>query len=433
MQQNAPATLYGTYNFQKFGFTSPDHTVRPPTSNSYDFSLEHQFPGQLSLKLSPFYRKTQDQIQNFFLNQQTGFVSGLNVGRQTSEGIEFELDKGDFSRDGLAAKLSFTYTNSYINYQKLPNGTTIIDPLNGSISAYNAYTSACAAGGSAFGKSAFGQPLCAAGAVAAAPCYIKAIAATKTAALVPGLPTSCATPGSVANPYWDAPVQGFLDPSADYPTFDIFPAGVGTAVIGYGAPFTGSFILNYKKGPFSIAPIVQIYGGQRYGAPNSTFGINPEQCAATLAGRTAGDSRYPYGAAAGGLPYDATSCQVNGLSIPDPYTRAFDGIGAFVAPAQLQLHFQVSYDLTKKVTLVANFANVVSTCVGGTKTGFTLAGACGYNILANGGAGDIGNQYNPGAVVQPYLNTPYLPSFGSQTNAQALNTFGVFVNARVKL
>ncbi len=55
------------------------------------------------------------------------------------------------------------------------------------------------------------------------------------------------------------------------------------------------------------------------------------------------------------------------------------------------------------------------------------------HILANGGAGDIGNQYNPGAVVQPYLNTPYLPSFGSQTNAQALNTFGVFVNARVKL
>ena len=433
LQQNAPATLYGTYGFQKYGFTSPDHTVRPPTSNSYDFSIEQQFPGQVALKVSPFYRKTQDQIQNFFLNQQTGFVSGLNVGRQTSEGVEFELDKGDFARDGLAAKLSFTYTNSYINYQKLPNGSTIIDPLNGSIATYNAYTSACAPGGAAVGKVAFGQPLCAAGAVAAAPCYTKATAATKTVDFAPGLPTACATPGSVANPYWDAPVQGFLDPNANYPTFDLFPGGVGSAVNGYGAPFTGTFILNYKKGPFSIAPILQIYGGQRYGAPNTTYGINPEQCTATLAGATAGDPRYPYGAAAGGLPYDATSCTVNGLSIPDPYTRMFDGIGAFVSPAQLQLHFQISYDLSKRVTLVANVENAVSTCIGGTKTGFTVSGACGYEVLANGGTGDIGNQYNPGAVIQPYLNTPYLPSFGSSGNATALNAFGVFVNARVHL
>ena len=62
------------------------------------------------------------QIQQFYLSQATGFVSGLNVGQQTSQGVEFEFDKGDFARPGLAARLTFAYTNSYINYTALSNG-----------------------------------------------------------------------------------------------------------------------------------------------------------------------------------------------------------------------------------------------------------------------------------------------------------------------
>ena len=94
------------------------------------------------MKLTPFLRKTQDQIQNFYLDQKTGFQSGLNVGRQTSQGVELEVDKGDFSRNGLAARLSFTYTNSYINYTKLDNGGTIIDGFNANIAQYNGFTKA---------------------------------------------------------------------------------------------------------------------------------------------------------------------------------------------------------------------------------------------------------------------------------------------------
>lgn len=55
-----------------------------------------------------------------------------------------ELDKGNFGRDGVAAKLSLTYTNSYIRYTALPSGSNIIDPLNTNIKDYNAYTSICA-------------------------------------------------------------------------------------------------------------------------------------------------------------------------------------------------------------------------------------------------------------------------------------------------
>ena len=67
-------------------------------SYNTDFSWEHQFKGtDMSFKLSPFYRKTNDQIQQFYLNFKTNFVSGLNVGKQTSEGVEFQFQKGDFS------------------------------------------------------------------------------------------------------------------------------------------------------------------------------------------------------------------------------------------------------------------------------------------------------------------------------------------------
>ncbi|MBD5656887.1 MAG: TonB-dependent receptor, partial [Candidatus Eremiobacteraeota bacterium] len=424
LQQNAPATLYSTYGFQALGFDTPDHTVKPPTSNNYDFSVEHSFPGQVSIKVSPFYRKTQDQIQQFFLNQQTGFVSGLNVGRQTSDGVEFELDKGDFNRDGLAAKLSFTYTNSYINYQTLSNGQSIITPLNTTIANYNAYTSACAPGGAYAGKKFFGQAICGSttSGDAASACY----SAAPTGGF--GLPVACGTAGAIANPYWNAPVQGLLDPNGSYATYDTFPAGIGTSSTAYGAPYVGTLILNYKKGPFSITPVLQMFAGQKYGTPNSTEGISPDACTTVLAGTTTGDPRYPYGAA-GGAPFDAIGCNVNGMSIPDPYTKTFDGIGAFTEPTILQLNLRTTYDLSKNITLVASVTNLFGGCFGGTKVGFAVGGACSYGGLLGGDStGDIGNSYNPGATIQPYTNTPYLPAFGA-------NPFptNIYVSAQLKL
>jgi hypothetical protein len=407
---DAPQLLYGTYGFQKFGFTSPDHTVVPPTSNNLDFSIEHQFGSDTSVKLSPFLRKTQNQIQQFYLNQQSGFVSGLNVGNQTSQGVEFELDKGNFARDGLAAKLSLAYTYSTIKYQKLSNGTSIIDPLNAQIKDYNAYTSGCAA-----------KPTSApcAGAVtqngvAAAPCYTAAGAAVLT---------GC-TAADIANPYWNAPVQALLDPNGQYPTFDTFPAGIGTAVQGYGAPYTATLIVQYKRGKLAVTPAVQFFAGQRYGAPASTFGVAPDTCTVPL-GAAAGDPRYNYGAV-GGSGFDYASCGLLPGGIPDPYTGKFDTIGAFSQPSNLELHLQLSYDVTKRISVVVNLANLVNTCFGGTKTGFTVKGACDYGIVGLGSGGDVGNSYNPGAPIQPYVNTPYEPAF-------AVSPFAAYASLRVKL
>ena len=424
LQQDSPYQLYYVYSFQQFGFLAPEHPITPSVSNNYDFSFEHQFKGDTSIKVTPFLRKTQGQVQQFFLNQPTSFVSGLNVGKQTSQGVEFELDKGNFAAQGLSARLSFTYTNSYINYTPLPNGGSVITPLNAQIQTYNAYTKACAPGGSAFGTATCGGTVVGRSGILtqpAAPCYTTA-----------GVADNACVAGSIANPYWNAPVQGLLPINGNFQTFDILPQGYGSAVQGYGAPYVASFVLNERVGKWSIAPILQMFGGQRYGAPATTVGIAPDTCGAGLAGTTAGDPRYStpglgYQNGVGGSPFNAYNCGAIGAGgIPNPYTGAFDGIGAFVAPTALELHAQISYEVSPKVTLVANLTNLVSTCFGGTKVGWAVSGACGYSVLGGGAAGDVGNTFNPGAVIQPYVNTPYEPFFVGLP-------FSVYLNAKIKI
>jgi hypothetical protein len=55
-----------------------------------------------------------------------------------------------------------------------------------------------------------------------------------------------------------------------------------------------------------------------------------------------------------------------------------------------------------------------------------VKGACTYGVVAAGAGGDVGNTYNPGSAIQPYVNTPYDPFFST-------NPFAFYVSARVKL
>ena len=170
LQEDTPFELSGSSAFYALGFTTPgQHAVRPPTSYNFDLSLEKRIKGTDYVKLTPF-PLDEDQIQQFFLDQKTGFVSGLNVGRQTSKGFEFQLNEGDFSRNGLSGQLSLAYTHSAIKYDKLGNGSTVVTGINADIAKYNAFTHA--GGGSA--------------------CYLAGVA------------SSCAAPGAVANPYYNA-------------------------------------------------------------------------------------------------------------------------------------------------------------------------------------------------------------------------------------
>ena len=428
-----PNTAYEQYNtlqsdladflgshFYKFGFTTPGHEVRPPTSLNYDLSWEQRLKGtDWSFKLTPFYRKTKDQIQNFFLDQATGFISGLNVGRQTSEGVEFQLSKGDFSQNGFSGLLSLTYTHSYINYDKLSNGTTIVSQINGDISNYNAYTSYCASHSTdaRCGSTSTGTT--------AAACYTTA-----------GAPDSACATGDVANPYWNAPVQSLLNPGASYPVYDIFPGGIGGSADSFEVPYAATFVLNYKHDKFAITPSFQLVGGNRYGSPESTPGIDPAAGCGALAGSASTDPRYQYGAPAG-APYDAMSC-VATISIPNPYTHAFDQPGAFVNPTQFLMNLQISYDVSPKVTLVGTLANLVNKCFGGSKQAWTISDSnvCSYGIV--NGAGiipPVGNVYNPGATIQRLVQYPYGAYLGAVNvdGNSTLQPFNAYLEARIKL
>ncbi len=409
LQANQPNLLYNTYGFQAYGFNSSLHAVGPEVSNNYDLSFEKQLGRDLSMKITPFLRTTQGQIQQFYLNVKTSFVSGLNVGNQKSSGVEFEIDKGDFARNGLAAKLSFTYTNSYINYNVLPNGTTVLDPINANIKNYNAYTSFCASNPA--------DPRCTGGATASgaapSPCYSTA------GAPIAAVGGACAA-GTIANPYWNAPVQALLNPKGNYPTFDIFPAGPGTNSDAYGAPYIGTLVLQYKKGPLAIAPALQFIGGAQYGAPSIALGVAPDLCSATIAGTNRYDiaSCTPNGAALNGGLFPGYN-----VPIPDAQTGRFDGMGGFRAPNYLLLHTQISYDVNKRLSLVGTFANIWHSCFGGTKVPWAVAGACGYgpnNLLP------AANNTNPGYAVQPLLQPWYLPLFNTLP-------FNMYVEARLKL
>lgn len=412
LEADTPFELTGSSAFYAFGFTSPgQHLVRPPTSLNYDISLEHSFPHtNISLKLTPFLRQTKDQIQQFFLDQKTGFVSGLNVGRQTSSGFEFQVNDGDFTRNGFAGQLSFAYTHSQITYDTLNNGSTVVTGINNDIAAYNSLTRG--GGGAA--------------------CY------TQATPTVPGTPVACTTAGAVANPYFNAPRQALVNPTAAFPTYDILPGSIGSSATTFGAPYVTALILNYRHDKLAVTPSFQFVAGQRYGAPETTPGIDPTTCTGVL-GSPTGDPRYPYGAV-GGRAFNASDCGQL-AAIPNPYTGVFDGLGAFVQPSQFLANVQLTYDVSQKVTLVGVFANVVNTCWGGTKEPWTLSqsNVCGYGLVnSGGGVAPVGNLYNPPATVASYqrlLRYPYgaYPGLVIPNGNATKTPFQFFLEARIKL
>ena len=429
LEQNLPDTMT---QFYALGYTTPGHEVAPSVSYNSDLSIEHHFPGtDMSFKLSPFLRQTQAQIENFYINYTTGLVSGVNAGYQTSRGFELQFDKGDFSRNGFAAQLSFAYTYATVKYSLLPNGTSIISPINSGIAQYNAYTKACAPGGNAFGKKQFGESLCSytTNGVYAAPCYTSS-----------GQPVLSCKAGDVANPYWKSPAFSLFDPTASYIPFSIFPGPVGSGVNAYDYPYVATLLLNYRHNKFTITPSFQYVAGNRYGAPLTTPGIDPAAgCGKPLAGSTVGDPRYPYGAAGGG-PFNANfaGCAAT-LSIPDPYTGQFDGIGAFREPAQLLGHLQISYQFTPRITASVTLANLLQTCFGGQHTPFTYfwsSSTCLYtNLIGGPSSPPVGNAYNPGANVQTFLRYPYEPYFGTYNDqtSSLMEPFNAYFSLRLSI
>jgi hypothetical protein len=406
LQQNLPAFI-GTL-YYALGYTSPVHDLRPAVSYNADLSWEHQFHRtDASFKLTPFYRRTRDQIQQFFINPTTGTTTDINAGRQTSFGAEFLLAKGHLDQNGFSAQFSYTYTYSRISYNALPNGTTLLSGVNTSIQQYNSFTSACAGAV----PSTDPKSLCGTfGGANASPTSLNPVTNT-----------------SVANPYYNAPVRPLLDPFGSYPTYDVVPTGLQLTSASYGVPDYATLILNYKHDKWTFTPLFQLIAGSRYGAPQQQTGVDPTSCSPLAAGGSpSGDPRYPFGGS--GTPYDATTC-TSTLFIPDQVTGNFDSLGAFREPSQLSANLQVAYRASDRATLRLTVVNLYERCYGGDKMPWTLDDRrlCGYDVLP-GHIPPVGNIFNPGDTIQRVVQYPY--GILQQAQPSPLNAY---LNLEVKL
>src|SRR5579883_778241 len=371
-QQDLPLFL-GTH-FYSYDFTTPEHDIRPDTSYNYDLSLEKRLHGtDWSFKLTPYLRSTRDQLQNFFIDPVNGLESGLNVGQQTSYGVEVALRKGDFNNDGWSGQLSYTYTHSRIKYQDFPGtNRSVIDNLNSYIQDYNDYTSQCQAHPSnnpsspCFypGYTGSNTPVLQSG-VAPAQCYVG------------GAPGPCGAAGAVLNPYWSAAPQPLMPHDGSYTTYDVIP-GPWSAENGFETPHVATLVINYKHDRITLTPSVNYSSGASYGAPLSWPGYRPETCTAPLAGTHNAD------------PVSCNDAGLLPVFLPDPFNgNQFDTLGAFSQPWRISLNMNMEYRISPTISADLLLTNLVDYC-GQRGYAWDQNGVCVYsappsNFFAPGG------------------------------------------------
>ncbi|MEO6836588.1 MAG: hypothetical protein ABI231_11890, partial [Candidatus Tumulicola sp.] len=262
--------------------------------------------------------------------------------------------------------------------------------------------------------------------VAAAPCYTTS-----------GTPVFHCTAADVGNPYWNNP-QPLIDPGLAFPTFDIFPGGIGSGGAAYGVPYAASLILNYKHDKWAVTPSFSFAAGGKYGIPQTNPGINPAACSAVLPGVTGFN---------GGGRYDALACPTALAAVPDTYTGVFDPLGSFTQPNLLAMNLQLTYDVSPRISVTGVLANLFNTCWGGTTAPWTTTNhnVCSYAVTPQGGYGGeifpVGNIYNPpghsGSIIQPLVQYPYFPLFGAYNQDSLTGSektpFQFYVTANIKI
>jgi hypothetical protein len=352
-QSGKRAAAFDFSQFWGLGFTTPGHDNPVQYSNNYDFSLEHHFKNtDITMKVSPFYRDTRNQIETVVLGP--GFVGGVNVGHQHSYGVEVGIQKGDPTRDGFSGGISYTYTKALVQYANLPNGTNAIDNMNDYIKAFNGLTQA--GGGS--------------------PCYDSS---TGTGVACPA--SFAGNPTIIQNPYFGMSEQPLLNRDGWYPTYaneapnEPFDQGSGPPVTAIW-PHQITGWLQWKRGKLAIAPNFQLISGASYGSPFDTLGIDPRSCGQNEAAAVGTDgvtpvlpAGSPYAGFCDFLTSSASPFVASGqLAIPDPYTGKFDALGAFDEPWQFNLGALIQYQISPKVSANLSLTNLLNTCYGGSTT-----------------------------------------------------------------
>ena len=84
----------------------------------------------MSFKLTPFYTWVTNWQQQTFIG--ASFATQIPVGVNRNEGVEFQFNKGDFTRNGLSGQLAVTYTNSKVSSRtyRLSTGGIVPNAIN---------------------------------------------------------------------------------------------------------------------------------------------------------------------------------------------------------------------------------------------------------------------------------------------------------------
>jgi hypothetical protein len=339
-EENLAAQLMG---FLPYGFTTPRHDAYPQYSNNFDASFEHRFKNSdVSLKLTPYFRYATNQLYSTTAAESS---ISLNTGIESTRGVEMELVKGDFSKNGLSMLFSYTYTLSKEKWANFENSTNNpVDLYNDDITQFNMLTKA---GGGA-------------------PCY-----ATSSDGSYSGDPT-CA-PTSIRNPYYGMKEQPLFDRNGWYDTGLDYP---------YIVPNNFSVVLNYRRLKWAFTPVVTLNQGATYGNPADVTGVDPRTCLQNQLEAGITSATDP-------LKADYTSCgfaatPTGSLYVPNPETGHFDAFGEFRQPWQLNVGLGVTYSVTPRASFNLTVANLFNRCFGGSSTAWTQATppsgiVCGYN------------------------------------------------------
>jgi Carboxypeptidase regulatory-like domain len=417
-------------NTMGLGFYSPFHPIPGISSGQYDLSWEQHFKGtDMSLKLTPFFTWVTNWQQQTFIG--ANFATQVPVGVNRNEGVEFQFNKGDFTRNGLSGQFAMTYTNSKIMFQNVPliTGGIVpnqIDTLNQAISQYNALTKA--GGGS--------------------PCYQA------------NTPVSCSTPtgkvlagyDTILNPYYNAPKQGLLDPGGWYNPYStaLAPSLNGT-LASYISPWVAALIVNWRHDKLAITPSFSFQSGGYYGSPLDVNGVDPRSCvlnsAATNITKVSPKTNplqcnYLYASAPGEGP-------LGYLYIPNPQTGRF-AFGNMEQPNSIVGNLQMTYDLSPKIRLTVLGASLLRECFGGTSAPWTAAYPPGYVVCGYAPAGGTlnstlypSNFYNGTGVNDFKANGVRVPSAFQQSYIPGVGNNGaiggqappinVYFNAQFKI
>ena len=403
-QPNLASTLLG---FIPFGYDSPLHQAQAQFSYNYDFSYEQHFKGtDVSMKLTPYYRWATNQLYETVNLPSLGVSPSFNAGTERVDGVELQITKGDFNKDGFSGNLSYTYTNASEMWNDYPDSTIgPVDQYNQDIEEFNALTGA--GGGSR--------------------CYTNA---------GKGKPAPKCGPTSIRNPYFAMSPQPTLAPHGWYAPGLDFP---------YLSPNTLALVLNYKRGRFAFTPTMSLAEGTTYGTPADVQGLDPRSCHANQGSihiATPNPGNADYTSCSFALTSDGSDPGT--LYIPNPQTGSFDTFGEFRQPWQFNLGLQMSYDFTPRISGRFIVSNLLNRCFGGSNEPWTRAYPpngviCGYssNIFYNGG-----NYYNGsspsdvaanGAKQNPFFSQSFVPSFGDPFSANYPLALNMYFSLQVKL